>query len=179
MARLDNCPLISYYYLMKKTITIVLAITLLSILTISLSGCLMVTLREKTIIDKFEANEFTVLHTYSLLPFSDEKMQGLHFQKSLTAYKEDTTIHDEFGGIASDRWEISVYFMEDSESATKLVKVMEELAEEYNARYDETLAKLNAGKTEGLTYPKKYTVYRYNDIVLFGDYQTVSFIRGY
>lgn len=164
---------------MKKAITIILAITILSILTLSLSGCLMVTLREKSILEKFEANDFTVLHTHSLIPFSDERMQGLHIEKSFTAYKEDSSIHDEFGGIASDRWEISVYYMDDSESASKLVKVFEELVKERDTHYEDTLASLNAGNTEGLTYPKKYTVYRYNDIVLFGDYQTVAFVRGY
>ena len=164
---------------MKKTITIILAITLISILALSLSGCLMVTLREKTIIEKFEGNDFTVLHTHSILPFSDERMQGLKIDKCFTAYKEDPAIHDEFGGITSDRWEVSVYYMADSENAARLVKIFEELKDEYNKRYDDTLKSLNDGNIEGLTYPKKYVVYRYNDIVLFGDWQSVSYVRGY
>ncbi|MBO5655193.1 MAG: hypothetical protein J6S32_04105 [Clostridia bacterium] len=164
---------------MKKTITIILAITILSILTLSLSGCLMVTLREKEMLDKFDEQGFTVMHTQSLIPFSDERMQGLRISKCFTAYKNDETIHDEFGGITTDRWEVSVYFMEDSANATKLVEVLEELESEYNTRYEETLQSLNNGTTEGLTYPKKYTVYRYNDIVIFGDWQSVSLVRGY
>ena len=69
--------------------------------------------------------------------------------------------------------------MEDSANATKLVEVLEALKDELNAHYEETLQSLNGGNTEGLTYPKKYTVYRYNDIVIFGDWQSVSLVRGY
>jgi hypothetical protein len=139
----------------------------------------MVTLRENSILDRLQANDFSVMQSHSLLPFSDERMQGLRISKCFTAYREDSTIHDEFGGIGTDRWEVSVYYMEDSANATKLVDVLEGVRDELNAHYEKTIESLNLGNVDGLTYPKRYLVYRYNDIVVFGDYQSVSLVRGY
>ena len=165
---------------MKKFIPIILAITLISVLTLSLSGCLMVTLRENSILERFAENEFTVLHSHSLIPFSDERMSGLSISKCFTGYKDDPSTYDEFGGVGAERWEVSVYFMEDSASAAALVKFLEDEVDKLNKHYDDTMSKLEGGNAEdGTLVPKRYLVYRYNDIVVFGDWQSVSLVRGY
>ena len=166
---------------MKKTITIILAISILAILTLSLSGCLMVSLQENSLREKFNENGFTTMLNHSILSFSDERMQGLHINKCYYAFKEDETVYEQHNGLPSQKWEVCVYYMEDSASASALVKVFEGIADEYNQKYDDILAKLESNTIDETVteYPKKYLVYRYNDIVVFGDWQSVSMVRGY
>ena len=180
MAGLDISPYISYYYLMKKISTIILAITIMAILTASLTGCLMVTLRENALIEKLDENGYTIMHTHSLLPFSDERMAGLRISKCFTAYKMDTAEDEQFGEVATAVWEVSVYYMDDSASATALVSVLEDLVKEYDQAYEDMLAQMESGDiSTTIELPKRYMVYRYNDIVVFGDWESVSLVRGY
>ena len=165
---------------MKKISTIILAITIMAILTVSLTGCLMVTLRENALIEKLTENGYTIMHTHSLLPFSDERMAGLRISKCFTAYKMDTAEDEQFGEVATGVWEVAVYYMDDSASATALVSVFEDLVKEYDKAYEEMMAKIESGEIgTTLQLPKRYTVYRYNDIVILGDWESVSLVRGY
>lgn len=165
---------------MKKISTIILAITIIAILTVSLTGCLMVTLRENALIEKLGENGYTIMHTHSLVPFSDERMAGLRISKCFTAYKMDTAEDEQFGEVATGVWEVSVYYMDDSASATALVRVLEEVVEEYDQAYEEMMSKIESGEmSTTIEPPKRYMVYRYNDTVVFGDWESVSLVRGY
>ena len=165
---------------MKKISTIILAITIMAILTVSLTGCLMVTLRENALIEKLGENGYTIMHTHSLVPFSDERMAGLRISKCFTAYKMDTAEDEQFGEVATGVWEATVYYMDDSASATALVRVLEEVVEEYDQAYEEMMSKIESGEmSTTIEPPKRYMVYRYNDTVVFGDWESVSLVRGY
>lgn len=152
----------------------------MAILTVSLTGCLMVTLRENALIEKLGENGYTIMHTHSLVPFSDERMAGLRISKCFTAYKMDTAEDEQFGEVATGVWEVTVYYMDDSASATALVRVLEEVVEEYDQAYEEMMSKIESGEmSTTIEPPKRYMVYRYNDTVVFGDWESVSLVRGY
>ena len=140
---------------MKKISTIILAITIMAILTVSLTGCLMVTLRENALIEKLGENGYTIMHTHSLVPFSDERMAGLRISKCFTAYKMDTAEDEQFGEVATSVWEVSVYYMDDSASATALVRVLEEVVEEYDQAYEEMMSKIESGEMSTTIEPPK------------------------
>ena len=140
----------------------------------------MVTLRENALIEKLGENGYTIMHTHSLVPFSDERMAGLRISKCFTAYKMDTAEDEQFGEVATGVWEVSVYYMDDSASATALVRVLEEVVEEYDQAYEEMMSKIESGEiSTTIEPPKRYMVYRYNDTVVFGDWESVSLVRGY
>ena len=140
----------------------------------------MVTLRENALIEKLGENGYTIMHTHSLVPFSDERMAGLRISKCFTAYKMDTAEDEQLGEVATGVWEVTVYYMDDSASATALVRVLEEVVEEYDQAYEEMMSKIESGEiSTTLEPPKRYMVYRYNDTVVFGDWESVSLVRGY
>ena len=96
---LDKSGVIFYYYLMKKTISIILSISLIAVLALSMTGCLMVTLRENAILERLAENEYTVMQSNSILPFSDPRMAGLKITKCFSAHKADDTINEQY-----DNW---------------------------------------------------------------------------
>ena len=92
----------------------------------------------------------------------------------------DTAEDEQFGEVATAVWEVSVYYMDDSASATALVSVLEDLVKEYDQAYEDMLAQMESGDiSTTIELPKRYMVYRYNDIVVFGDWESVSLVRGY
>ena len=164
---------------MKKTISIILSISLIAVLALSMTGCLMVTLRENAILERLAENEYTVMQSNSILPFSDPRMAGLKITKCFSAHKADETVNEQYDNLPSQRFEVGVYFMEDSTSASKLMTALQEVADEYNKAYEDAITALNGGNADLEELPKRYLVYRYNDIVIFGDWQSVSLVRGY
>lgn len=164
---------------MKKTISIILSISLIAVLALSMTGCLMVTLRENAILERLAENEYTVMQSNSILPFSDPRMAGLKITKCFSAHKADDTINEQYDNLPSADLEVGVYFMEDSASASKLMTALQEVADEHNKAYEDAISALNVGNADLEELPKRYLVYRYNDIVIFGDWQSVSLVRGY
>ena len=164
---------------MKKTISIILSISLIAVLALSMTGCLMVTLRENAILERLAENEYTVMQSNSILPFSDPRMAGLKITKCFSAHKADDTINEQYDNLPSANFEVGVYFMEDSTSASKLMTALQEVADEHNKAYEDAISALNGGNADLEELPKRYLVYRYNDIVIFGDWQSVSLVRGY
>ena len=164
---------------MKKAISIILSISLIAVLALSLTGCLMVTLRENAILERLAENEYTVMQSNSILPFSDPRMAGLKITKCFSAHKADETVNEQYNNLPSQRFEVGVYFMEDSASASKLMTALQEVADEHNKAYEDAISALNGGNADLEELPKRYLVYRYNDIVIFGDWQSVSLVRGY
>ena len=164
---------------MKKTISIILSISLIAVLALSMTGCLMVTLRENAILERLAENEYTVMQSNSILPFSDPRMAGLKITKCFSAHKADDTINEQYDNLPSANFEVGVYFMEDSASASKLMTALQEVADKHNKAYEDAISALNSGNADLEELPKRYLVYRYNDIVIFGDWQSVSLVRGY
>ena len=92
----------------------------------------------------------------------------------------DMTVHEEYGEIPSAVWEVAIYFMGDTESADKLEESFKELAKQYDDIYNEMMDLIEKGEMETVTqFPKRYMVYRYDDIVVFGDWESVTLVRSY
>ena len=152
---------------MKKTVIAIISALLIAIIAISFVGCMKVTMTEKSILSRLEKEEYVV-------------MSGHSMKKTIYAYKMDMTVHEEYGEIPSAVWEVAIYFMGDTESADKLEESFKELAKQYQDAYDEMMALIEKGEMETVTqFPKRYMVYRYDNIVVFGDWESVSLVRSY
>ena len=165
---------------MKKTVIAIISALLIAIIAISFVGCMKVTMTEKSILSRLEKEEYVVMSGHSMIPTSDPMMAGLKMKKTIYACKMDMTVHEEYGEIPSAVWEVAIYFMGDTESADKLEESFKELAKQYDDIYNEMMDLIEKGEMESVTqFPKRYMVYRYDNIVVLGDWESVSLVRSY
>lgn len=165
---------------MKKTVITILSALLVAVLMVSLVGCMKVTMTEKSILSRLEKNEYTIMSGHSMIPTSDPMMSGLKMKKTIYAYKMDMAVHEEYGNIPSAVWEVAIYFMADTESANQLEDSFKELAEQYQQTYDEMMSAIERGEMELVTeIPKRYMVYRFDNIIVLGDWESVTIVRSY
>ena len=165
---------------MKKTVIAIISALLVALIAISFVGCMKVTMTEKSILSRLEKEEYVVMSGHSMIPTRDPMMAGLKMKKTIYAYKMDMTVHEEYGEIPSAVWEVAIYFIGDTESADKLEESFKELAKQYQDTYDEMMDLIEKGEMETVTqFPKRYMVYRYDNIVVFGDWESVSLVRSY
>jgi hypothetical protein len=77
-------------------------------------------------------------------------------------------------------WEVAVYFMGDSASAKKLEDYFKELAKQQEQIYNQLIEQIESGNFDPtIQMPKRYIVYRYDDVVVFGDWESVTIVRSY
>ncbi|MBR2955939.1 MAG: hypothetical protein IKC54_01955 [Clostridia bacterium] len=165
---------------MKKTAIAILSTLLVALLLVSLVGCMKVTMTEKSILSRLEKEEYTIMAGHSIIPMSDPAMSGLKIKKTIYAYKMDTTVHEEYGDVPSAVWEVAIYFMDDTDSANKLEDFFKDLAKQYDEEYDKLMQQLENGEFDlTIQFPKRYMVYRYDDIVVLGDWESVTLVRSY
>jgi hypothetical protein len=165
---------------MKKSVIAILSTLLVAIILVSMVGCMKVTMTEKSILSRLEKEEYTVMMGHSMIPMSDPVMSGIKMDKTFYATKIDSTTHAEHGNIASAAWEVAVYFMGDSASAKKLEDYFKELAKQQEQIYNQLIEQIENGNFDPtIQMPKRYIVYRYDDVVVFGDWESVTIVRSY
>ncbi len=159
-----------------------LSVLLVGVLLLSFVGCMKVTMTEKSIQGRLDEAEYVTMAGHSIIPMSDPEMAGLRIKKCMYAYKIDTYI-DQTHGTPLPRaiWEVAIYFMDDAESADKIEEIFKKYAKEYTDNYDKIMDMLEKGELldPNLQLPKRYMVYRFDDTIVFGDWESVSLVRSY
>ncbi len=157
---------------MKKLVITVVSVLLLTVLVMSLVGCMSVRMTEKSIVTSLSEGEYVIMENHSMIPTNNPEMVGTRIEKCIYAYKEDLSDPDNI--LA--KYEVAIYFMRDKASADKVEKIFETMLAENNNHYETYFAE---GNTSYDAVPKRYILYRHDDTVIFGDWQSVTLIRGY
>ncbi len=148
----------------KKTITILIALTLCVVLLFSLTSCMKIGMQLNNVVSKLNSNGMSVEYLRTTPMTDGHGIQGYVFDeiiltKGVVTDVGVSSIVDESTGTASDK--LYIIYTGDELSA--------DWAEEQCTNYIKD-------NSEDLS---KWIVYRFERVIMCGHYQLIALIRGY
>lgn len=151
---------------MKKKVLFAVAITLLAVvLATSLVGCLKIGLKKTNVIDRLTADGYTITHGRPPLPIDEELMRTVSTEDTFYAVKSTNS------GTAI----LYAYYCSNNDSADRLEKLIKEGKYKDEGTGEETSFVDHYKGTTG----KSCSIYRHDEIIMFGDYDSISLARNY
>lgn len=138
---------------MKKRVLITTSIVLLVAVLFTFVGCMKYGMTEHNLTDRLSKNGYRVATGETLVPYTDPALKGVNVSSSILGEKTDSDVY----------YFVYVYYCKDSDSADTVENVMNGAIEGIKAE--------NADR--------KYSVYRYENMVLAGDFESVTTARNF
>ncbi len=138
---------------MKKRVLTTISIFVLVAVLFSLVGCMKYGMTEHNLSDRLSENGYRVASGQSLVEFSDASLKGVNVSSSLLGDKTEDDVY----------YFVYVYYLKDSDSADTVEEVMTDKIDEIKAENPD----------------RKYSVYRYENMVLAGDFDSVTVARNF
>lgn len=138
---------------MKKHFITLISICVLVAVLFTFVGCMKYGMTEHNLTDRLTENGYRVATGKSLVEFSDPTLKGVNVSSSLLGDKTEDEIY----------YFVYVYYCKDSDSADTVEEVMNDA--------------IDSMKDENPN--RKYSVYRYENMVLAGDFDSVTVARNF
>lgn len=136
----------------KRIIATILIITLLAVL-FAFTGCMKYGMTEHNLTDRLKENGYRVSTGNSLIEYTDPSLKGVQVTNSLLGDKTENDVY----------YFVYVYYCKDTSSADKVEEVMNGAIDGIKAENPD----------------RKYSVYRYENMVLAGDFDSVTAARNF